>query len=310
MIDSDTQPARLTPGASVQRAALPRKRIKRYRLGIEKIRPVIRIAHHLSSPLRIASRVIVDYEIVLLTRGESVYITLDQTLVLRAGMLVIIPPFVEHRFETRPGALSEHAAIHFDLSPDIPGTTPDSRSGAYRVELSHGQSIPTCQAITPGESVRAALSRIVQNFANSSPIVELECSGMLTSVLCRLIQGHATSAESRSDDPHRQRLEKTLAFVETHLAEALEIEQMAEYAGLSPSRFRAVFVRWMGMPPHQYLTQRRIDRARHLLSGDELSIKQIARQCGFADEFHFSKVFRRIDGLPPSLYRLQARASR
>jgi AraC-like DNA-binding protein len=306
----DTQPTQRATGASVQRPPTPRKRVKRYRLGIERIRPLIRIAHHLTAPLRIASRVIVDHEIVLITRGESVFVTNGVPIPLRAGMLVIIPPFVEHRFETRPGAISEHAAIHFDLSPDIPGTSPASRSGAYRVELSHGQSIPTCHPITPGAAVRAALSRIVHAFADPTPIAELECSGLLTSVLARLIGDHAAASTSRADDPHRTRIETSIAFIDAHLHEPLEVERIAEYAGLSPSRFRAVFGRWMGIAPHQYITQRRIDQARQLLSGDERSIKQIARQCGFADEFHFSKAFRRIDGLPPSLYRLQARASR
>ena len=53
----------------------------------------------------------------------------------------------------------------------------------------------------------------------------------------------------------------------------------------------------------EYLRRVRVQQARVLLEDVDLSIKEIARRVGFEDPFHFSKVFHRIDGLPPSLYR-------
>jgi transcriptional regulator GlxA family with amidase domain len=52
-----------------------------------------------------------------------------------------------------------------------------------------------------------------------------------------------------------------------------------------------------------YLRRVRVQQARVLLGDVDLSIKEIARRVGFDDPYHFSKVFHRIDGLPPTLYR-------
>jgi AraC family transcriptional regulator of arabinose operon len=52
----------------------------------------------------------------------------------------------------------------------------------------------------------------------------------------------------------------------------------------------------------ELLRRARVEEARRLLAAGDLSIKQVAIACGFASPYHFSKVFRRIDGLPPSQY--------
>ncbi len=294
----------------IQRAPTVQQKSRLYRLPIEQIRPVIRIAHQLTGGLTIAKRIIVDYEIVLLIRGQSVLHFDDLPVPLRPGNLVVIPPFVEHAFASGTGELIEHVAVHFDLSQTIPGTQAAARSRAYRVELSHGQSFPTCNAIPAGNFVRTAFSRIIETFPDRNPAGELECSSLLGSVLAFLLSQKALSSHQSSGQSHRMRLEHLLAYIDEHLGEPLDGEYLAIQMDLSPSRFRTIFGRMMGVSPHQYLTQRRIEKARRLLADDHHTIKQIARLTGFADEFHFSKTFRHIDGLPPSLYRTQARASR
>lgn len=280
------------------------RRVRRYSLAVEQVRPVIRIAHRVSGALAIPNRLIVDHELVLLVRGQTVFRCDGAARTLRAGTLVLIPPFISHAFESRGQA--EHIAVHFDMSPTVPGTQAAARSAAYRVDLSHAQSLPTCRPIVAGASIRSALESIVALFAKQSPAAALECSSLLGAVLARLM-----ALEGGSDKPSEQwRLQPVLDFIDTHLAEPLEAETLANLASLSSSRFRAVFGRWMGMSPHRYVTHRRIARARELLAQEEHTLKQIARLTGFSDEFHFSKAFRQVDGLPPSVFRTQARASR
>lgn len=291
-------------GRDVQRAPTPTGRVRRYALAIEQVRPVIRIAHRVSGPLAIPKRLIVDHELVLLTRGQTTLLTGIGVQLIRAGSLVLIPPFVEHAFEPRGQA--EHIAVHFDLAPTVPGTEASARSAAYRVELSHAQSLPTCTPVVAGATVRGAMERIVGLFPQRAPAGALEASSLLGAVLARLMTHAAPSNAAAS----RHSLEAVLEFIEARLADPLDAEMLAEKASLSPSRFRAVFGRQMGMSPHRYVTQRRIARARQMLADDQHTLKQIARLTGFADEFHFSKTFRQVDGLPPSLFRAQARASR
>ena len=80
-------------------------------------------------------------------------------------------------------------------------------------------------------------------------------------------------------------------------------ESLASTAGLSPSRFAAVFKQSLKTTPRQYLRNIRILNAQNLLSNPSLTLDNIAERCGFSDAFHLSKTFKRINGTSPSDYR-------
>lgn len=51
------------------------------------------------------------------------------------------------------------------------------------------------------------------------------------------------------------------------------------------------------------LQERRVEKAKYFLNGTELSLHEIAELCGFSSEFHFSRVFKQLNGIPPGQYR-------
>jgi transcriptional regulator GlxA family with amidase domain len=59
----------------------------------------------------------------------------------------------------------------------------------------------------------------------------------------------------------------------------------------------------MGMPPHQWLTKRRIERAKQLLQEAQLELADIAVACGFVDQSHFTRVFSQSEGQSPGMWR-------
>jgi AraC-like DNA-binding protein len=93
-------------------------------------------------------------------------------------------------------------------------------------------------------------------------------------------------------------------FIDTHLAETIEVARLAEIAGLSTFHFSRQFKQTMGVTPHSYLVQRRIDRARRLLESTPLALSEIAVVTGFADQGHMTRHFRRLVGTTPREYRL------
>lgn len=105
-----------------------------------------------------------------------------------------------------------------------------------------------------------------------------------------------------------ERLAPVLAAVEADLGrESLDLPRLARIAGLSPSRFHAVFRTAFGMAPSRWLQERRLARARELLAGGDLPVHQVAEQAGFNDPFHFSRLFKRRQGVPPAEYRERCR---
>jgi AraC family transcriptional regulator len=106
----------------------------------------------------------------------------------------------------------------------------------------------------------------------------------------------------------RGRLRAVVEYVEEHLDAGLSLEQMAAVARVSPFHFARQFKRATGLPPHQYVIMRRVERGKQLLqTGPDLSLAEVAAAAGFSDQSQFSHHFKRVVGLTPGQFRMPAR---
>jgi AraC family transcriptional regulator len=106
----------------------------------------------------------------------------------------------------------------------------------------------------------------------------------------------------------RARLRAVVEYIEGHVAAGPSLEQMAAVARLSPYHFARQFRAATGLPPHQYVLARRVDRARQLLQASGgLSLTEIAARSGFSDQSQFSRHFKRALGVTPGEFRRSAR---
>ena len=92
-------------------------------------------------------------------------------------------------------------------------------------------------------------------------------------------------------------------YIQVHLTDKLSLEAMAQQLGMSRSYFALQFKQSWGISPHQFVSQQRIERTKTLLRRDRRPIIDIALDCGFSSQSHFSKVFKRYVGLSPNAYR-------
>ena len=125
--------------------------------------------------------------------------------------------------------------------------------------------------------------------------------------LLAILAEHATVRGGRlpADETVVQRLSNVLELISQDLSHPPDIKQMAHACGLSVSRFHATFKTVMGASPGRYLQDLRLLRARQLLLAGDLPVKSVAAETGFADVFHFSRLFRKRCGASPSAYRAQ-----
>src|SRR5262249_625382 len=99
-----------------------------------------------------------------------------------------------------------------------------------------------------------------------------------------------------------RRLARVLAFIDAHLRRELSLEELAREACLSPFHFARSFKVATGLPPHQYVLQRRHAHAKALLAGRTLSLAEAALACGSSSQAHFSTSFKQATGVSPSLF--------
>jgi transcriptional regulator of acetoin/glycerol metabolism len=96
-------------------------------------------------------------------------------------------------------------------------------------------------------------------------------------------------------------------FVEVHLGESIDLSMLAGVAGLSVHHFARQFKQSAGMPPHAYLTQKRIERAQEMLVQTDLPLAEIAFAVGFFDQGHLARHFRHMLGTTPREFRWSQR---
>jgi len=101
----------------------------------------------------------------------------------------------------------------------------------------------------------------------------------------------------------RRQTRLAVDFLESHLTEEVTLQALAEMVGLSPWHFARAFKRTTGLPPHRWLTARRIERAKTLLADHALSITDVALACGFGGSSQFTRGFKHATGMTPSAFR-------
>ncbi len=104
------------------------------------------------------------------------------------------------------------------------------------------------------------------------------------------------------------RAKQIAAYVESNLGQPLQVPMLARLAGLSTSHFSRTFRCRFGITVRGYVWYRRIQHAKRCMRDTDDSLADIALQCGMADQAHFSKVFRRVEGVPPGQWRQTQRA--
>ena len=99
------------------------------------------------------------------------------------------------------------------------------------------------------------------------------------------------------------KLKQVLDLIGDRLSEEISIEQMADYLDLSPFHFCHQFKKSVGITPHQYVMQQRVDLAKRMLKRQTIPLSEVAFDCGFSNQSHLGRVFKRYTGTTPKRYR-------
>jgi AraC-like DNA-binding protein len=101
--------------------------------------------------------------------------------------------------------------------------------------------------------------------------------------------------------PLQERRAKEL--LAANLSGELPLAVLARECGLSASQFSRAFRRSVGMPPHRWMVQQRIERAKALLREQRATLTEVALACGFSDQSHFTRAFTAWTGASPGRWR-------
>jgi AraC family transcriptional regulator len=190
-----------------------------------------------------------------------------------------------------PGLVARVAAEAFGLDP-----------ARLRVPPLDGLDLPHLRA-----AMRAVDAELTAGGAGGRLAAE-SLANVLAVHLIRHVVAPRRPARGSDGALPRGKLRAVVEYVEEHLDAGPTLEQMAAVAQLSPYHFARQFKAAIGLPPHQYVIARRVERAKQLLQEDgDFSLAQVAAHAGFSDQSQFSHHFKRLVGVTPGRFRTPAR---
>lgn len=228
----------------------------------------------------------------VIEQGGCAFYYRGGTHVAAAGSLVLINPG-----EVHDGAGAEAARLTYRaLYPDV-----DLLRRAASDLAGKPRGIPYFPSAVIED---APLCRLVRSLhlALEAPASALERESRLLWTLAQLI-GRCAEQHPALFPIGKERLavQRAREYLEAHHPENVSLAQLARITNLSPFHLLRVFRAALGLPPHAYLTQLRVARAKNLLCLG-LPIPQVALEAGFVDQSHLTRHFKRLVGVTPGQY--------
>jgi AraC family transcriptional regulator len=220
------------------------------------------------------------------------------------GDIDIIPAHTSARWEIHD---QHDTALILGLPPSLLDVVAEEQGfDSRRVEIRNRFQVRDPQLENIGWALKTEME-------SNYPSGRLYVESLAVSVASRLVSAYSSIAQSMPQQTGGlggRRLKQALAYIEDNLSEDLSLSQLASIAGISASHFKTLFRESAGVPLHQYVIQRRIDRAKDMLMAGKFSIAEIALATGFSHQSHLARHMRRASGLSPlAMKRLFADAS-
>lgn len=155
--------------------------------------------------------------------------------------------------------------------------------------------------------------QVTRLLANAMSLVQCDQEGALEFVRrASTLAGHAVNQSANAEKSTRGglapwQIERVKRHIEKEYAGRINIDDLAQMTRLSSSYFSAAFRVSFGTSPHDYISGRRVDQAAYLMMNTDAPLCEIALDCGFADQSHLSRVFRRLTGTTPAARRRVSR---
>lgn len=234
----------------------------------------------------------VDYQLIYLISGKGYFEIDGCTREVRKGSIVVYTPHQPQYYSYYAGDCTELYWIHFTgfSAGDYLENTGLSEQPVLQVGIS--------------EIFIELFEKIILELQAKKP----DCMPMASAYFLQLLASmgrRLVLSPGEYDSAAGYAIKKALAKIHTKYNESFSVRDLADECNLSLYGFIRRFKAETGMTPLAYITQIRVNEARKLLTGSSLNVTEVSGIVGYENPLYFSKVFKKVAGISPSLYKKQ-----
>ncbi len=229
-----------------------------------------------------------DHQLIIVIEGQALFKYQGQDILLEGGEAILLPPHIKNHYLFYPD--NNIIWIHFT------GRKVESILQEYDLR---GY---TKYTVSDTDGFLRQAEKIIEEFHLKRVGYMHVCNAGLLNILTLLKRKIDNSINSHSDS-FVPEITTVLEDMKTNFAENKDINEFAKMCNLSPSRFAHLFAAKVGTSPYKYLLNLRIKQAKYLLLNTNLSVSDIAKSVGYDDPLHFSRIFKKYEGLSPMQYK-------
>ena len=256
-----------------------------------KIEPCVRICNFFDVDPESSSgwRILADYELIFVLKGHFRYTTDERTWYLGDSEMLCIPPRVKHYFAHIRGETTI-SCIHFDLIRNSSGVSsnyfPDPKP-------------KTVTKITEPEFLKALFVEMNSTFNRFSPNKDYLLSNMFKTIWLKLSEYW----QAQGTPEISLKVEQMMDYLRKRVFSKAPRHELGQKFGYTPEYVNYLFKKELGITPTQFVNREKVLVAFDLLKNEGLSVREVSERLGFCDQYHFSKLFKKVIGLNPSYFK-------
>ncbi|SEN05811.1 AraC family transcriptional regulator [Paenibacillus sp. OV219] len=283
---------------------------------LRELSPVIHWAQpHNRAPAFKWSRRIYDFQLLYVKHGElRATIEGEASLKVRAGSLLILPPWLHHRIEVLSEPYAELLGVHFDFFETSEVTYSilvDEQ--APNVELlchiPYLQDKPIFMELlfnTVSPRIISLLENIIQEWNEKQQGYEVICSGLMVHLITLLVR-HQNERRGLSHPKYEKQLLQLAEEIRSDFSRRWTSAEMAKYLNVHEDYMSRQFKSMMGIGPKKFVQSVRHQEAKRLLRETDQTIESISAAVGYEDFHYFSRIFKRWEGMSAMQFRKLSR---
>jgi AraC-like DNA-binding protein len=239
-----------------------------------------------------------EYAIGIMEEGVQGYNAKRKEDYMEAGDIPLVNPFTPHKSESLDDTGFRYRMLY--IKPEI--------VEEIAVGVSNGKVVrPKFPRFTVRDAYLEKHMMDLHKILMNNLYDPIQKQHYFHELIAYLVKNHAEDNHFRtSTEKNHQRVARVMDFIHAYYTRKIELKELADVSQLSPFHLNRMFAREVGLPPHRYLINLRLNKSRELLKSQR-SITDVALQVGFYDQSHYIRNFKLYLGITPKQYQMQIR---